>query len=131
VLLALPAEGRGVMPHRGSALRQEEGLTSHAFAAALAEQVTSAECALNAVLSRVSVPLSRIMGLKVGDVLALPAAQLDRVMFEGLDGRALDEGKLGQNRGMRALRLGAAAKTMGGQGGNAVQMSPEPLRQAG
>jgi flagellar motor switch protein FliM len=126
--LALPAEGRGEMPHRGAALPLDERLTSHAFAAALAEQVAAAESTLNAVLARVSLPLSRIMGLQVGDVLAMPSAQLDRVVFEGMDGRALAEGKLGQNRGMRALRLGTA---VGGSPAVAAQAPPEPLRQAG
>lgn len=143
VVLALPAQGHGEMPHRCLSPR-DEGLSGHAFAAALAEQVSEAESTLIAVLSRVSLPLSRIMALQAGDVLALPAAQLDRVMFEGLDGRAMAEGKLGQNRGMRALRLGGAQGTAPAMAPGATMATvpgprpgtdqqtahPEPLRQA-
>jgi flagellar motor switch protein FliM len=49
------------------------------------------------------------MGLAAGDLVPLPMAALDRIGFEGLDGRRLAEGKLGQNRGMRAVRLSAPA----------------------
>ena len=42
--------------------------------------------------------LARVAGLAVGDVLPLSLATLDRVSVEGLDGRRLAEGKLGQNR---------------------------------
>lgn len=108
ILLALPAEGRAALPMAAARLPRDEGATAQAFASALAEQVEGAEAVLTAVLARLALPLSRIIGLEAGEVLTLPAAQLDRVSFEGLDGRKLAEGKLGQNRGLRALRLGAA-----------------------
>jgi flagellar motor switch protein FliM len=108
IFLAVPAEGRGKSPARATADPGEDVLTGPAFSMALAAQIEGAECTLDAVLSRISLPLSRILGLKIGEVLDLPRAALDKVSFEGLDGRKLAEGKLGQNRGMRALRMGGA-----------------------
>jgi flagellar motor switch protein FliM len=57
------------------------------------------------VLHRMSQPLSAVIALRVGDVLPMGMASVDRVGFEGLDGRRIAEGRLGQNRGMRAVRL--------------------------
>ena len=48
------------------------------------------------------------MALQAGDLVPLSRAQLDRVTLEGVDGRPLGLGRLGQNRGMRALRLAEA-----------------------
>jgi len=39
----------------------------------------------------------------------LPRAALDQIRLEGIGGRRLGAGKLGQNRGMRAVRLTAEA----------------------
>lgn len=108
--LVLPAEGRGQLASHAAPTRapSDDAHALRVFTAALADEVGSSECVLDAVLMRVSMPLSRVVGLAVGDVLPLGHAGLDRVSLEGLDGRKLTEGKLGQNRGMRALRLGAA-----------------------
>ncbi|TXI04523.1 MAG: flagellar motor switch protein FliM [Pseudorhodobacter sp.] len=139
IYLILPAEGRGQLPSRAAPSRpaSDEAHAHRAFTAALAEEVEAAECTLDAVLMRLSMPLSRVVGLAVGDVLPLGSAALDRVSLEGLDGRKLTEGKLGQNRGMRALRLGAAiasGKTPVSQLGVAAPLAPTPappLREAG
>lgn len=110
LVLALPAEGRGRMPQRASTyMLKDDAQTHHAFSEALAEEVEGAQSQLDAVLTRVSLSLSRVVGLAVGDVLPLSVATLDKVSIEGLDGRKMAEGKLGQNRGMRALRLNAEA----------------------
>lgn len=109
ITLALPAEGRGRLPTRASTKpARDDAQTQRAFAEALAEEVEGAECRLDAVLARLCLSLSRVVGLAVGDVLPLSGASLERVSIEGIDGRKMSEGKLGQNRGMRALRLGAA-----------------------
>lgn len=109
VLLALPAEGRGPRPQRLTDHPPgDETQTRLAFAEALADEVEGAEARLVAVLTRVSLPLSRVVGLAPGDVLPLSAAALDKVSLEGIDGRKMAEGKLGQTRGLRALRLTAA-----------------------
>lgn len=108
MILALPAEGRGQMPV--PTLPPVDEAAQHlAFSAALTEGVEGAAAQLEAVLTRLAMPLSRVASLAPGDVLPLTAAALDRVSLEGLDGRKIAEGKLGQNRGMRALRLAEGA----------------------
>jgi flagellar motor switch protein FliM len=131
VLLALPAEGRGALPHLRSGLAEDEADLGPAFSAALAEQVEAADCRLDAVLARLSMPLSRVMGLRVGEVLSLSRAGLDQISFEGIDGRKVAEGKLGQNRGMRAIRL-SPILARSATPVQVVQMAqlPEPLRQS-
>jgi flagellar motor switch protein FliM len=57
-----------------------------------------------------TLPLSEVMSLSEGMVLALPQAGLDRISLEGADGRRVAEGRLGQNRGLRAVRLNEAAE---------------------
>lgn len=106
VVLALPAEGRGRKPRSKAAGAISDTVAAERrFAEELAEQVSSAEVRLEAVLTRLSLPLSRVVGLAVGDQLVLNAAALDKISLEGLDGRKMAEGRLGQNRGLRAVRL--------------------------
>ena len=132
VLLALPAEGRGVVPHLPYNPAQDAAETGPAFAAALAEQVAGADCSLDAVLARISMPLAAVLDLRVGAVLGLARAGLDQISFEGIDGRKVAEGKLGQNRGMRAIRLTPATA----RDAMRVTLEPqavvptEPLRQS-
>ena len=102
LLLALPVARRGL---RSAALPEKIDQPGPDFAAALADQVAQANCVLNAVLTRLSLTLGEVSTLAVGQVLALPNAALERISFDGRDGRPLAEGKLGQNRGMRAVRL--------------------------
>lgn len=106
VHLALPAEGRGALPPAGPPRPEDEAHGHAAFAQGLAAQLAEAEARLDAVLARLRLPLSRVVALQPGEVLVLPAARIDQISLTGLDGRLLAEGKLGQNRGMRALRLG-------------------------
>lgn len=132
VLLALPAEGRGAVPDLPGSPAQDAAETGPAFAAALAEQVAGADCSLDAVLARLSMPLAAVLGLRVGAVLGLARAGLDQISFEGIDGRKVAEGKLGQNRGMRAIRLTPATA----QDATRVVLEPraveppQPLRQS-
>ncbi len=105
VLLALPAEGRGQAPGLKAAADAAGADHGHVFLQALAERVNGAACGLDAVLARLKLPLSEVMALEEGMVLALPQAALDRISLEGLDGRRVAEGRLGQNRGLRAIRL--------------------------
>ena len=107
VLLALPAEGRGAAP-LGRPV--DPALLGPVFTALLADQVENTDCVLDAVLTRLSMPLSQVLGMAVGDVVGLPRAGLERISFEGLDGRVVAVGRLGQNRGLRAVRLTPAAE---------------------
>lgn len=104
VLLALPADGRGQRP---ALLEAPDTPADHgpAFAGLLADRVNGAQTRVEAVLSRLTMPLAQVMALAEGMVLPIPNAALDRISLEGLDGRRVAEGKLGQNRGMRAVRL--------------------------
>lgn len=104
ILMALPAEGRGLRPQMiAGAL--PDAIAGRAFAADLADQVEGARCVLQAVFHRLPQPLSAVMALQVGDILPMGVASVDRIGLEGLDGIRIAEGRLGQNRGMRAVRL--------------------------
>lgn len=107
VMLVLPAEGQGRRPGvvEAAALPTPVGEDEDRFSHRLAEQVGMSACQLDAVLGRLSMPLSQAMALTVGAVIPIPASGLARMSLEGLDGRRLAEGKLGQHRGMRAIRL--------------------------
>lgn len=105
LILALPAEGHGRRPQRAAKADVPEPAAALVFAAALAEQVMVSECSLQAVLHRMTIPLSAVMGLKEGELVPLPMAALDRIELLGMDGRRLGQGRLGQHRGMRAVRL--------------------------
>ncbi len=104
ILMALPAAGRGQRP-RTTSRAMPEAVAGHMFAAELAEQVAGAQCILQAVIHRMACPLSTVIALQVGDVLAMGQASLDKIGLEGLDGLRVSEGRLGQNRGMCAVRL--------------------------
>jgi flagellar motor switch protein FliM len=60
---------------------------------------------VQAALSRITLPLSAVVQMKPGDLLPLPLAALDRIEITGQDGQPCAVGRLGQSRGMRALRL--------------------------
>jgi flagellar motor switch protein FliM len=103
VLLALPADGRGRQPK--AVERPPSRAAEMVFGAALGEQILGANAELVAVLARMQLPLETLLNLKVGDPLPLDNAALDQIDLEGLNGKRLSSGKLGQNRGMRAVRI--------------------------
>lgn len=120
VMLALPAEGRGRAP-KPAPTATPAPVAAALFSKALSDQVMRTEADIAAVLHRFTVPLSFVMALKTGDLVPLSTAALDRIVLEGLDGRPLASGRLGQNRGMRAVRLApqAAAET-----GPSIEIGP-------
>lgn len=101
LLLALPASRRLADGAEDAA----EAGADLVFAAHLTAQVEGTAARLDAVIARLTLPLSRLSNLLPGEVLALPLAGLDRVDLVGADGRLVAEGRLGQARGLRALRL--------------------------
>lgn len=113
VALVLPAEGRGgiVVPEATEA----ESAAHNDFAGDLAERVEGAHCALRATLARVPMPLGQVTALAEGMVLPLAQASIERIRLEGLDGRILGEGRLGQNRGLRAVRLAERGEVPAGR----------------
>ncbi|GHE06277.1 hypothetical protein U879_07215 [Defluviimonas sp. 20V17] len=104
IVLALPAEGRGAPPVQ-AAVDRPDVHEHQEWTRALEDAVMAAEAEISAVLHRLRVPLSAVMQLSQGDMIPIPAAQLERIELEAIDGRRLGAGRLGQNRGMRAVRL--------------------------
>lgn len=104
ILLALPADGRGERPRAAMAVAPT-AVAERAFIADLMDQVHASSCVLHATLCKIALPLAGVMSLQVGDVVPMGQASIDQVMFEGINGQHLAEGRLGQNRGMRAVRL--------------------------
>lgn len=102
VILILPDTGRGRRPMPPA---DAADASAPQFTHELAAQVLQADCRLDAVLGRLRLPLHRIMALAVGETLALPTAALDAISLETLEGRRIAGARLGQHRGMRALKL--------------------------
>lgn len=102
VILILPATGRGERPALPSSSVEE---VAPQFTAALAAQVFQSDCRLDAVIGRMTLAIRQIMALQPGDVLEIRSAAIDNVALETLDGHAIARARLGQNRGMRALKI--------------------------
>ena len=119
VVLVLPAVGRGDNPALAA---NETAGEAPQFTAALSAQVMQADCRLDAVIGRLVLPLRQIMALAVAETLLLPFAALDAVSLETPDGRHVAPARLGQHRGMRALKLSEAVPVR--------TAAPVPLRPA-
>lgn len=133
VLLVLPATGRGEVP-----MIPEGEVKAEAphFTAALSAQVMQSDCRLDAVVARLTLPLRQIMTLTVGETLVLQTAALNEISLETIDGQRVALARLGQNRGMRALKLNEAGTTRSGMtlAAKAVPVAEPPppeMRAAG
>jgi flagellar motor switch protein FliM len=115
VTLVLPAEGRGDRPALQPDAAEAE---APQFTAALNAMVLQADCRLDAVIARLTLPLRQIMALAPGEVLALPSASVDRVALDTIEGQRVAGARLGQHRGMRAVKLSEAP---------AARQAPLPL----
>jgi flagellar motor switch protein FliM len=102
VILALPALGRGEWP---VSLTDAGGSEAPSFAEALAEGVLAVDCRLDAVIGHLRLPLGRIMAFQPGEEVLLPMASLDAIGLETLTGQQVARARLGQNRGMRAIKI--------------------------
>jgi flagellar motor switch protein FliM len=103
IVLALQScEGAGISLCQNDA---EDAKRRAHFAADLAGLMQEAEVRMEAVVGRIALSIADIMDLRVGQALQMPQAGIDRISLESLDGRRIAAGKLGQNRGLRALRL--------------------------
>ena len=85
--------------------------------------VMQAPAELRAILSRVAMPLGEALALAPGTVLTLPLSVLEEVRVEARDTRLLCHARLGQHRGMRALRVTTLA--------DGVHPTPDDDRQHG
>lgn len=130
LILALPAEGKGLRPALLRPRPEKEG-AAPGFSAALEGVVMDAGCVLQAVIGRMELPLHEVMALQVDQLLPLPDAALDRIGLEALDGQWLARARLGQNKGMRALRLvqeaGAGTPPGGGEAVNTAEETGLPV----
>jgi len=128
ILLALPACGKVTKPQ---AEVPNTAAATLVFKAAMSEQILGSDATLNGVLARVTLPLQAILNFRPGDPIALGTSALDRIDLEGVDGCRVAGGKLGQNRGMRAIRLMAEAapaariKGKNQRSGDATAPAPE------
>ncbi len=102
VILAMPAVGRGT---KAAQAVSDQAARHKAFNSELCEQVNQSVATLEAILVRVQIDLSELMDLGVEDVVPLFGASLDTVQIESADGQRLAIARLGQARGMRALRI--------------------------
>ncbi len=104
VLLALPAEGRGPAP---TSMPAEPETGAGSWQARLQVAVMGSEVMLDAVIGRLKLPLGQAMALAPGMLLPLAdGGGLDRVAIMGAGGSVVaGHGRLGQHRGMRALKL--------------------------
>jgi flagellar motor switch protein FliM len=133
VILVLPATGRGATP---VPVPGEVEVEAPLFTASLSAQVMQADCRLDAVIGRLTLPLRQIMALAPGETLILPLAALDALSVETIEGQRVAGARLGQHRGMRALKLNeAVAARATAAPSRAVQTASEPppteLRAAG
>jgi flagellar motor switch protein FliM len=134
VILVLPADGRGDRP---AVCVDETIAAAPQFSQALQAQVMQTDCRLDAVVGRLTLPLRQIMALAVGETLLLPTAGLDAISLETIEGRRVAGARLGQHRGMRALKLSEAVAVhavpaVPTQAAPAVADPPPPeLRAAG
>lgn len=82
-----------------------EAASARTWASALEANVLNAPSQLRAELGRITLPLSQVLELGEGGCLMLPLANLEEVRLVSLDGEVQATGRLGQSRGMRAVRL--------------------------
>lgn len=102
VLLALP-----VSPAKTK--EADTGVSkTDSFSANFQATVMEAPAILHAVLHQMSLPLSKVAGFQVGDMLPLPGVTVGSVRIEGAGGQVLGRARLGQVTGMRAVRLEVA-----------------------
>jgi flagellar motor switch protein FliM len=121
LLLALPASGRGRKPS-GQDAGVEHVAPAPVFEELIRDRILDAQCEMQAVIAQVSLPLSAVINLSVGMTLPLPDAAIDRIQVETIGGRRLASGRLGQHRGLRAVRL--VAMEGGHRSGQAAAVSP-------
>lgn len=125
ILLALPAAPR---PRKGAPPPPEAAPAADTgFQQAFARQVQTVAVRIEAELVRLSLPLSRVLALQVGEVLPLAEATVARLVLRGVDGQPVAEGRLGQMRGMRAVRLcGQDHPALGAENDMARELPPAP-----
>ncbi len=99
LMLALPRPDEAeVIPAAGEEPARD-------WSEALNAAVMRAPASLRAELGRVTLPLAEVLALGPGSSLTLPLSNLEEVQLVALDGAVQAVERLGQTRGMRAVRL--------------------------
>lgn len=135
ILFAVPAEGRGPPPPRaatggGSGGGAGRGSAEADWAGRLERRVMAAEVAVDAVVDRVSLPLSAVLALAPGSLIPLARGASARVRIEGHGRRLLATGRLGQCQGSLAVRLAGADESAGGDAGEGGDAGCGPFAAA-
>jgi len=132
LVLALPANGRGAAPRPVAEADAHEGAPAAGsladtarWKADLERVVLQAPAMLEAVLHRLTLPLSAVLSFAPGTELPVPLAALEELRVEGHGRRLLARGRLGQNRGFRAVRLVTEAD----EPAPAVPLQPVPAAE--
>lgn len=104
MLWIVPEQGRApvALPQQPVAAPQPQD--DETWSQRLEQAVMGSQAELEAVLHRVSMPLSEVMALKPGMDVPLPPDALTRLHLEA-GGRVVAVARLGQRQGMRAVRL--------------------------
>ncbi|NSX55257.1 FliM/FliN family flagellar motor switch protein [Parasulfitobacter algicola] len=97
IVIALPSQS-ATQSVPADVMKQSWGET-------LKARVEQGEAQVNAVLGRVSLPLSAVVGLKTGDEVSIPLSAVAGVRLETMQGQLLSNARLGQLNGARAVRL--------------------------
>jgi flagellar motor switch protein FliM len=113
IMLALPAVGRGQVSAPRADGDQPAPLASDSGPApadaewdrALERAILPVSGEVRAVLPRVTLTLAELMQVTAGVSLPLPQGSLRHVQIEGVDGRVITCGQLGQGNGRRVVRL--------------------------
>lgn len=123
LLAAMPAHPHPVATAADRAVADGDAATHGTSVEEPAAMIVPVE--LVAVLDRLELPLSEVLKLEPGMTLPLPGAAIDAIGLEGSDGRQVSQGKLGQNRGSRAVRLCAPRDEADeGDAGPALNLNP-------
>jgi flagellar motor switch protein FliM len=99
--LAFPADRSGF----AAGSRGAEAVADGAWTASVERAVMGAPVRLDAVLTRLSLPLEKVMDFHIGTLLPLSMEMIDQVALEGPDGESVVRGRLGQSQGHRAIRI--------------------------
>lgn len=125
ILWVVPADGRGGRGRSGMPLAAEAPdaplPADPDWEAQLSRSVLGARAQLDAVLNRMTLPLSAVLAFRPGLEIPLPEAAIGTILVEA-GALRLARGRLGQFRGQRAVLLGEEDRDAadGAQGGSGL-----------
>ncbi|WP_274963335.1 MULTISPECIES: FliM/FliN family flagellar motor switch protein [Thioclava] len=145
-LWAVPREGRGgamrcAAPAAGENPEGGAGPKAESFTLedpardwsdTFERSILAASAQLEAVLHRVTLPLSTVLTLRPGTEIPIPEDALEKITLEAQVRRKLSLARLGQSHGLRALRLRDEDESANGvgRGADAFDAGASPYAQA-